>query len=317
MKVLLAIGGLALLALAVWRFEPHKLGIAETLAMLPDHDPSSVVPNVEWTNQEPIEIRGYEDDAMEVGISPDGQFLLFNDRNKPNKDMHWSVRIGARTYDYKGKVKNTITSKVDGTPSFDGDGTLYFITMGEFPRDIRSLHRARFENGEAKDITELEGDIYRESPNLPVNMWISLDPDVSDDGTLLVYSEGRFSPMRPFPYPFKVRGAELRDGRWVRMDERILANVNTASLEYAPAISADGLELFFTRISKVDGRPKFVGIYVAKRRSRSEPFGSPERIMAITGDVEAPVLSGNEQHLYYHRMVDGVFKVFRVRRKGA
>ena len=188
MKVLLAIGGLALLALAVWRFGPHKLGTAETLAMLPEHDPSSVVPNGEWTNQEPIVIRGYEDDAMEVGISPDGRFLLFNDRNKPNKDMHWSVRVSERTYEYKGKVKNTITSKVEGTPSFDGDGTLYFITMGEFPRDIRSLHRARFENGEAKDITELEGDIYRESPNLPVNMWISLDPDVNDDGTLLFYS---------------------------------------------------------------------------------------------------------------------------------
>ena len=315
MRTLLAIGGLGLLALAVLRFAPSDFGTAEALAMLPEHDPTSVVPNREWANQEPIEIRGYEGDAMEAGISPDGRFLLFNDRNKPNKDMHWSVRIDERTYDYKGKVKNTISSKVDGTPCFDGDGTLYFITMGEFPHDIRSLHRARFENGEAKDITELEGDIYRESPNLPVNMWISLDPDVSDDGTLLFYSEGQFSPRRLFPYPFKVRGAELREGRWVRMEDSILANVNTASLEYAPAISADGLELYFTRISKVDGRPKFVGIYVAKRGSRSEPFGSAERITAITGDVEAPVLSGNEQHLYYHRMVDGVFGIFRVTRK--
>ena len=34
--------------------------------------------------------------------------------------------------------------------------------------------------------------------------------------------------------------------------------------------------------------------------------------MAITGDVEAPVLSGDETGLYYHRMDGGVFNVYRV-----
>ena len=107
----------------------------------------------------------------------------------------------------------------------------------------------------------------------------------------------------------------LQNGEFVKLDDRILANINTDSLEYAPTISTDGLEIFFSRISKVDGRPKFVGIYTAKRNSRNEPFAKPQKIMAITGDVEAPVLSGDETKLYYHRMERGVFKVFRVTRK--
>lgn len=112
-----------------------------------------------------------------------------------------------------------------------------------------------------------------------------------------------------------MRGAEEVNGEFVKMDDRMLANSNTDSLEYAPTISTDGLEIFFSRISKVDGRPKFVGIYTAKRKSRNEPFTKPEKIMAIPGDIEVPVLSGDETKLYCHRMDGGVFKVYCVTRK--
>ena len=160
----------------------------------------------------------------------------------------------------------------------------------------------------------VKGNIYIR--NIPQQgTWISLDPDISDDGSLLFYSEGRFSPGVGFPYPFNVRGAVRKGSGFTRVDDRILANVNTDSLEYAPAISANGLELFFTRISRVNGRPEMVGIYTARRKTVSEPFSRPEKIMAITGEVEAPVLSGDENRLYYHRMNNGAFRVYRVTRR--
>ena len=285
------------------------------LAQLPNHVPEAVIPNDEWSNEELIDIQGYSADAMEIGISPDGEYLLFNDRVKGNKDMHWATRIDDRTYRYQGRVENTVSEAVDGTPSFDSHGNLYFTTLKTFRENRKSIYKAVFRAGIAHDLRPVAGNIYVTGRDRPSKVWISLDPDISDDGSLLFYSEGCFDPRQGFPYPFNVRGAKKMNGEFVKLDDRILANINTDSLEYAPTISTDGLEIFFSRISKVDGRPKFVGIYTAKRKSRNEPFAKPQKIMAITGDVEAPVLSGDETKLYYHRMERGVFKVFRVTRK--
>ncbi len=293
-----------------------KQGMQHALAQMPVYQPQMYMPNDEWYGEEPVTIRGYSADVMEIGISPDGRYLLFNDRNKPDKDMHWSVRIDNRTYQYKGKVKNTVTPTVDGTPSFDAAGNIYFTTLKSYPGDVRTIHVARFKDGAAVNPLPVSGNIYIKNRKEQIGtFWVSLDPDISDDGKLLFYSEGGFSPKRPFPYPFKVRGAQKVNGKFVKMDDRILANINTQNMEYAPAISSDGLELFFTRIGKVNGRPKFVGIFTAKRKSLEDPFSKPEKIMAITGDVEAPVLSGDENHLYYHRKAGGRFRAYRVTRK--
>lgn len=288
----------------------------EVLAQMPEYRPQEDIPNHAWRNEEQLAIRGYAADAMELGISQDGRYLLFNDKNEPDKDMHWAERIDDTTYHYKGKVKNTVSSMVDGTPSFDALGNLYFTSLKSYPKDIRTIYTAEFKDGVALSPAHTEGDIYIDGQNkIGKEHWISLDPDVSDDGTFLFYSEGRFGHGVGFPYPFKVRGARKVDGKYVKMADRILANINTSNMEYAPAISSNGLELFFTRIGKVNGRPKVIGIFVAKRESVQEPFSGPEKIMAITGEVEAPVLSGDEKHLYYHRMDGGRFMAYRVTRK--
>lgn len=280
---------------------------------LPEYEPGLDVPNHDWSGEERIEIEGYDGDAMEVGISPDGELLLFNDRG-PDKDLHWSTRVDDRTYRYRGTVENTVSPMVDGTPSFDGRGNVYYTSLEAYPGSAETIYRAAFRDGRAIDPVPVEGDIYVRGRNGPGRLWVSLDPDVTDDGTMMVYSEGRFDPTEPLPYPFNVRGAERVGERFVRTDESAFSNVNTAMLEYAPAISADGLELFFTRIARVGGRPKMIGIYTARRRSRDEPFGRPEKIVAITGDVEGPVLSGDERQLYYHRLDGGRFRVYRVTR---
>lgn len=286
------------------------------LDQLPEYVPENDIQNHQWFNEEQIRILNYSGDAMEIGISPDGEYLLFNDRNKSNKDMHWSKRIDDRTYIYQGKVKNTVSKKVDGTPSFDGNENIYFTTLKTFFNSYKSIYVAKFRDGAALDPVPVKGNIYKENQNQPHRLWISLDPDISDDGKLLFYSEGRFDPRADFPYPFNVKGAKKVKGEFVKMDDRIFENINTDSLEYAPTISSDGLEIFFSRIGKVNGRSKMIGIFTARRKSTDEPFAIPEKIMAISGNVEAPVLSGDETKLYYHRMDRrGVFKVYRVTRK--
>src|SRR5437764_1438319 len=108
----------------------------------------------------------------------------------------------------------------------------------------------------------------------------------------------------------------VRDGSGFRRhpaSAAFLRNVNTPALEYAPAISADLLELFFTRAASLSGAAQ-PAIYRSSRRSRDEPFGVPQRIAAITGFVEAPTLSGDGRSLYYHRLEDNRFVIYRVSR---
>jgi|TARA_Y100000310_G_scaffold238285_1_gene241659 hypothetical protein len=285
------------------------------LDQLPVYEPGSSKENHAWSNEESITILDYSADAMEIGISPDDRYLLFNDNQTPNKDMHWSSRIDDKTYQYRGKVVNTVTDTVDGTPSFDRQGNIYFTTLKTRSNDYMSLYRARFEDGTAHEPKPLAGDVHIENRDQFLKVWISLDPDISDDGRFLFYSEGRFDPLVGLPYPFNVRGAERVGDTFVKMGDQILANVNSDFLDYAPTISTDGLEIFFSRIGKVNGKPDMIGIFTARRVNTTQPFSKPERVMAITGKVEAPVLSGDEQRLYYHRMDGGRFRVYRVTRR--
>jgi hypothetical protein len=90
----------------------------------------------------------------------------------------------------------------------------------------------------------------------------------------------------------------------------IMKEVNTSkNLEYAPAISSSGLELFFTRLEGTDA-----ALYVATRTDASSPFGVPKKIPAATGFVEGPTLSPDEDSLYYHKREGGVFVIYRVTR---
>ena len=93
-----------------------------------------------------------------------------------------------------------------------------------------------------------------------------------------------------------------------------MRNVNTGALEYAPSISADLLELFFTRAQSVAGSVQ-VAIYRSHRASREAPFSVPERVAAISGLVEAPSLSGDGRSLYYHKRAGSRFVIYRVARR--
>jgi hypothetical protein len=55
-------------------------------------------------------------------------------------------------------------------------------------------------------------------------------------------------------------------------------------------------------------------IYRAARQSDKEPFAAPQRVSAITGFVEAPALSPDGRALYYHKLEDGRFVIYRVAR---
>lgn len=61
----------------------------------------------------------------------------------------------------------------------------------------------------------------------------------------------------------------------------LVANVNTTADERAPAISSDGLELYFGRFSGLN--PPYGEIFVARRSSTTQPFGEPAPVAEVNG----------------------------------
>src|SRR4029077_20057956 len=93
------------------------------------------------------------------------------------------------------------------------------------------------------------------------------------------------------------------DGAEFKRDPRsseVLKQVNVGALNYAIAISADGLEMFFTRVEKMPATVPPV-ILRTTRKSVTEPFGPPQTIAGISGFVEAATLTNDGKTLYFHK----------------
>jgi hypothetical protein len=253
-----------------------------------------------------VTIRGYADHAMEPFISRDGRHLFFNNSNDPKVDtnLHYAARVDDLTFDYRGEVKGANSAALDGVASMDRSGNFFFVSTRSYAQSLSTLYRGRFADGTVAGV-ELVRDVSLNRPGMLI-----FDAEVSPGGEVLFIVDGEF---RGGPVP---RSADIavavRDGSVFRRhpaSAEFMRKVNTAALEYAPSVSADLLELFFTRAS---GRQ--LAIYRSARRSRDEPFGVAERIASITGHVEAPSLSGDGRSLYYHRLDGDRFVIYRVGR---
>ena len=140
------------------------------------------------------------------------------------------------------------------------------------------------------------------------------DVELSADGNQMIFAEGTFSGGST-PDETDLFLAERGANGFVRSSDgaRILKTVNSADgQEYAPSLSADGLELFFTRLT---GWWMFrkVQIYRAVRTSVTAPFGTPVHV-PLEGFVEGPTISADGRSLYFHRLDDGRFGIWRVTR---
>jgi hypothetical protein len=254
-----------------------------------------------------VTIRGYDGDAMEPYVTKDGRYLLFNNRNDPRIDtnLHFARRVDALTFQYGGELKGANTPALEGVPSVDRAGNLFFVSTRSYRETLSTLYRGRFVDGAVSDV-RLVGGVSRRQPGI-----VMFDAEIAADGNTLFVVDGELSGG---PHP---RSADIviavRDGaefRRLASSGELLRNVNTAALEYAPAVSSDLLELFFTRAAG-PGPP---AIWRAVRASAAEPFETPQRVSAIAGFVEAPALSADARSLYYHKLEAGRFLIYRVSR---
>lgn len=281
------------------------------LAVLCGCGPSSERPAAPgpFANLEPVTLRGYSGDAMEPFITRDGRYLLFNNRNDPSVDtqLQLAERVDDVTFDYRGELLGANSTALDGVPSLDSSGTLYFVSTRSYAQDLTTVYRGQFAAGTVSGVGEVPGVSRNEAG------WVNFDAEISADGRTLWLVDGHFSAGAALESADLLFATQQGSG-FVRSADsaRILATVNTPALEYAPAIRADGLELFFTRVENITtGTP---ALWRTSRPTPQDAFGMPEQVTAASGFVEGPTLSPDGRSLYFHRLENGTFRICRVTR---
>ena len=256
-----------------------------------------------------VAIAGYGGDAMEPFVSRDGGTLLFNDRNGPNDatDLHWAVRTGSAKYRYMGRIAGANSSALDGVPTLAGT-RLCFISPRAYAMTLATVHCGDWAQGRVADAT-LQRDA---TPRLPGQ--VVFDVEQAADGATMLVSQGDYT-RQPAPVAARLRLAR-RSGTGFALspgDDAQFARLNTAALDYAAGLSADGREVAFTRVTGW-GPWASPSIWIARPPAPGQPFGEPVRIAAITGFAEAPSFSPDSLTLTFHRRDGEHFGLWQVTR---
>ena len=265
-----------------------------------------------FTNPEPVTIEGYSQDAMEPFVSPDGQYLFFNNSNSaPTTNLYYATRIDDVTFQYVGEIVGANQpGALTAVASIDINNIFYFVSNRSYGQTFSTIYSGMFSNGSLSNVALVQGVSKDKLGD------VNFDQCISQDGGTLYFVDGIFNGGA-VPKAASIAIARRNGDHFVRLKNsaRIMRKINTHDLNYAPDVSKSGLEFFFTRIPIQNSQPKPPPvIYTATRSSTSKPFGAPRKIAAITGFAEAPALSPDEKSLYFHLNVSGTFVIYRVTR---
>jgi hypothetical protein len=197
-----------------------------------------------FSNPQQVTIRNYEGDAMQPFITPDGVFLLFNNRSDPREDtrLHIAERIDDLTFHYLGELAGINSAGLDAAASVDNTNTLYFVSARNFGKTDETIYQSHFDAGVVSRIEPVSGI----SEHIPGR--ISFDAAVSSDGNVLLLVDGRFGKSN-LPTEAEISMAIRTETGFQRTStsQRMLGSINAPNaLNYAPVLSTDLKELFFT-----------------------------------------------------------------------
>jgi len=268
--------------------------------------------SIVFKGEQKANVIGYTDHLMEPFLSRDGKIILFNNSNNAsvNTNLHWAVRVDDINFEYKGEVTGVNTPKLEGVPTMDKDGVFYFVSTRDYDQTLASIYQSNFSNGTATNVTQTSGLSKNQAG------WLNFDVEVSADGQYLYFVDGRFDQLGG-PYEADIVIAKKNNNAFQRLvnSNEILKNINTDQLEYAACISANDLELYFTRLELPISATSAPQIFVSSRNTPNVSFGTPLKIESISGFVEAPTISPDGKTLYYHKKeVDGKYALYLTKR---
>ncbi len=215
-----------------------------------------------------VDIVGYDGDAMEPFIVPEyrrsvvqqPQLAARTDRSALGaQNRRRSIRISS------DPIKGVNSPALDGVPSVDESGTMYFMSTRSYDETFATIYRGHWSNGYGHKSNWYPA--LRAWPRVCSNF----DAEISRDGDSLFYAKAASAAA-----PIRIRLTLPSRIEWAigsfatRSATCCCRRVNTPALEYAPAVSADRRELFFTRL---DRHARTIAIYRVKRIGAGQEFG--------------------------------------------
>lgn len=263
-----------------------------------------------------VTINGISFDSMEPFISSDGNYLFFNNLNDGiNTKLFYSTKINDSTFNYAGELTGTNQSTVphlDAVADMDSEGNFYWTSTRNYPAELDNVFRGSFNFGKVIDIERVHGDFNMNTPG-----WLIMDHGISLDGQFLYFNNARFDDANcQGPCETTIGIAQKINASTFNTlpnSVSILQNINDADyIYYAPCISSDNLEFYFTRYLKGQITSSTVfEICVAVRNNSTDEFSIPKVLFSefISDLIEAPTLTTDKSIIYYHRKTTDSHKI--------
>lgn len=271
-------------------------------------------------NEIHVNINGLTFDAMEPALSTDGNALFFNSLNNgTTTSLFYAAKVNDSTFNYVGPVpvvNQTVTPRLDAVASLDSVNNFYWVSTRNYPANFDNLHRIRFLTTGYTNFGRVHGDFYIYSPG-----WLIMDAGINFYGDKLIYCNAFFNNCANAAPCIASMGVatKLNDSTFNKDANTniIMANINDTLnyIVYAPALTKDGLELYYTRLLKNSTQTE---IMVATRTATNSAFGLPTLLVGSPYVVpEAPTVSTDKSKMYYHRKNGSLFEIYLRYRTGA
>ena len=279
-----------------------------------EHDNALVYPS--FGSEIEVTVNGLSFDAMEPFVSADGNYLFFNNLNDGiNTKLYYATKVNVSTFTFVGELtgaNQTTTPHLDAVPDMDGVGNFYWTSTRNYPAELNNLFHGTFSAGSVSNIGRVQGDF-----NMNTLGWLIMDHGISLDGQFLYFNNARFDGSNcQGPCETRLGVAQKNDASTFTTlpnSASILENINDANyIYYAPCISSDNLELYYTRFLKGVITPKTVfEICVAVRKDSESNFSIPVVLFSevITKLIEAPTLTVDKSIIYYHKKTTNSHKI--------
>nr|WP_321247189.1 hypothetical protein [uncultured Psychroserpens sp.] len=263
-----------------------------------------------------VTINGLSFDAMEPFLSPNGTYLFFNNINDGiNTKLYYATRVNDSTFNYVGELigtNQTTSPHLDAVADMDVDGNFYWTSTRNYPAELNNLFHGTFNSGNVDNIERVEGDFNMNTPG-----WLVMDHGISLDGQFLYFNNARFDDTNCLGACETTLGIAQKINattfNTLPNSSSILQNINDANyIYYAPCISSDNLELYYTRYLKGDITASTTfEICVAVRPNSTSEFSIPAVLFSetIANLIEAPTLTVDKSIIYYHQKTTNSHKV--------
>lgn len=263
-----------------------------------------------------VTINGLSFDAMEPFVSPDGNYLFFNSLNDGvDTKLYYATKVNDSTFTFIGELSGanqTSSPQLNAVADLDVNGNFYWTSARDYPSELNNLFHGVFNTGDIIDIGRVQGDFNKNIPG-----WLVMDHGISLDGQFLYFNNARFDDTNcQGPCETTLGIAEKVNAttfNTLSNSAEILQNINDPNyIYYAPCISSDQLELYYTRYKKETITVNTVfEICVAVRDDVTSTFSIPEVLFSetIANLVEAPTLTVDKNIMYYHQKTSDAHKI--------